>query len=78
VSDTYVAKVADGVDPIEAADAMLATAGLIVELQRGTQASKLTLLAALNRMSQQERRHHRRAMLCIDDTAHFGTTRVAR
>jgi hypothetical protein len=54
--EAYVRMVVDeGADPIEAADAMLAIGGLMVEHHRGTEAAKIALVAGFNLLCQQGR-----------------------
>ena len=54
--EAYVRMVVDeGADPIEAADAMLAIGGLMVEQHRGTEAAKIALVAGFNLLCQQGR-----------------------
>jgi hypothetical protein len=53
--DNYVAMVMSGVDPIEAADAMMAIGALMVEQHCGTEAAKIALVAGFNLLCQQGR-----------------------
>ena len=54
-TDAFVEIVKCGSDPAETADAMLTTAGLLVEQRRGTEAAKIALVAGFNLLCQQGR-----------------------